>query len=87
MAVIAKAMRDQDADTLEYLNELESMRKVVLRAESGQELLDLQEELGKQQVPHHLWIEQPENLPTCLVTYPRDKIVIEHLFKKFRLFK
>jgi peptidyl-tRNA hydrolase len=87
VAAIAKALQEKDADTVEYLEQLQSMRKVVLKAEDADQLTRLQAELTTQNVPHHLWIEQPENVPTCLVTYPRDKNTIAHLFKRFRLFK
>ena len=63
------------------------MRKVVLKAENEADLLSLRDELISANVPHHLWQEQPENVPSCLVSYPRDKHAICHLFKKFKLFK
>ncbi len=34
-----------------------------------------------------LWIEQPENYPTCLATKPYIKTEIQEYFKKFKLLK
>ncbi len=34
-----------------------------------------------------LWIEQPENYPTCLATKPYLKTEIQEYFKKFKLLK
>ena len=34
-----------------------------------------------------LWVEQPENFPTCLATKPSPKSDIQSYFKKFKLLK
>lgn len=43
--------------------------------------------LREDDVRHKLWIEQPENVATCLVTkpYPKDKIQL--YFNKYKLLK
>lgn len=43
--------------------------------------------LDENDVKHKLWIEQPENIPTCVVVKPYPKEEIQMYFKKFKLFK
>nr|CAI5863934.1 unnamed protein product [Callosobruchus analis] len=45
------------------------------------------QKLEENDVKHKLWIEQPENIPTCLVVKPYPKEEVQKYFKKFKLFK
>lgn len=49
--------------------------------------MNLAEKLKADNIDHKLWIEQPENFPTCLVTKPYPKENIQKYFKKLKLFK
>ena len=68
-------------DTMEFLApaNLASMRKIVLQAPDGVGLRDLAAQLDaarqetEESPPYHLWIEQPENVPTCLAVAPNRK--------------
>ena len=73
------------------------MHKVVLEAGSEAELRKVADKLTEAAIDHKLWIEQPENFPTCLAVKPYQKEVltngidfnIRHLsvhliFSKFR---
>ena len=57
------------------------------QAPSQDELEKLSGELTTDEIDHKLWIEQPENIPTCLATKPYPKQQIQSYFKKFKLFK
>ncbi|XP_034251371.1 putative peptidyl-tRNA hydrolase PTRHD1 [Thrips palmi] len=70
-----------------YLSDLDNMRKVVLEAENEKSLQELAAKLDENGVLHKLWIEQPENIPTCIAVKPHPKEEIQKYFKKFKLFK
>lgn len=70
-----------------YLADLDNMHKVVLGVESETKLQNLSEKLHEAAIDHKLWIEQPEDIPTCLVTKPYPKEEVSKLFKKLKLFK
>ena len=53
--------------------------------ESG--LRKLSDKLKEGSVDHKLWVEQPENYPTCLATRPYPKQEVQHFFKKLKLFR
>ncbi|KAI4797977.1 hypothetical protein CesoFtcFv8_022836 [Champsocephalus esox] len=76
-----------DPETQQYLEELDSMHKVVLGAPDEAALSNLAETLTKAGVAHKLWIEQPENVPTCLALKPCAKETVQPLLRKFKLFK
>ncbi|XP_070782488.1 putative peptidyl-tRNA hydrolase PTRHD1 [Enoplosus armatus] len=76
-----------DPDTQRYLAELDSMHKVVLGAPDEAALSSLSENLTQAGVAHKLWIEQPENIPTCLALKPCPKESVQPLLRKFKLFK
>lgn len=68
----------------EILNDLSIL---YLQAPSQDELEKLSQDLSANQIDHKLWIEQPENCPTCLATKPYPKQQIQSFFKKLKLFK
>ncbi|XP_051265754.1 putative peptidyl-tRNA hydrolase PTRHD1 isoform X2 [Dicentrarchus labrax] len=72
-----------DPDTQRYLAELDSMHK----APDEAALSGLSETLTQAGVAHKLWIEQPENIPTCLALKPCLKETVQPLLRKFKLFK
>nr|XP_033795188.1 putative peptidyl-tRNA hydrolase PTRHD1 [Geotrypetes seraphini] len=74
-------------DTQQYLQELDSMHKVVLEAPDEASLLALAESLKQKCVDHKLWIEQPENIATCLALRPYSKEEVHQHLKKFKLLK
>lgn len=49
--------------------------------------MKLSETLSSKGIDHKLWIEQPENIPTCIATRPYVKENIQENFKKFKLYK
>merc|ERR1712059_188184 len=74
--------------TQQYLADLDNMHKVVLEARGGEsDLRKMVEKLIEAGVEHKLWVEQPENFPTCLATRPYPKEEVQKYFKKFKLYK
>ncbi|KAI0827943.1 peptidyl-tRNA hydrolase II [Trametes gibbosa] len=63
------------SETQMYLADLKNMRKVVLQTVDQSTLQRLASLLAESDppVPHHLWVEQPENVPTCLALAPNRR--------------
>ncbi|XP_059640343.1 uncharacterized protein LOC132282621 isoform X2 [Cornus florida] len=78
-----------DPHTLAYCSptNLDSMHKVTLEVKGEPQILNLSEKLKAAGIAHKLWIEQPENIPTCLATKPYPKSIVSSFFKKLKLFK
>ena len=60
------------------------MHKIVIGVDNLEVLSDL---LTKDEIKFKLWIEKPENIPTCLATKPYSKTFIEKYFKTFKLYR
>nr|XP_020471035.1 putative peptidyl-tRNA hydrolase PTRHD1 [Monopterus albus] len=86
-ATAAIQLHYSDPDTQRYLAELDSMHKVVLGVPDEAALSGLSKSLTEAGVSHKLWIEQPENIPTCLALKPYPKEAVQPLLRKFKLFK
>ncbi|MGH0126581.1 UNVERIFIED_CONTAM: hypothetical protein FKN15_076181 [Acipenser sinensis] len=86
-ATAAIHLHYSDPDTQEYLAELDCMHKVVLEAPDEASLSSLSDVLSREGVAHKLWVEQPENMPTCLALKPYPKENVHHLLRKFKLLK
>lgn len=57
------------------------------QAKDEESLKELSQMLTTSQVDFKLWVEQPENFPTCLATRPYPKEEIQQYFKQFKLMK
>lgn len=76
-----------DACTQTYLADLDAMHKVILEVPDEASLNDLSSRLSNGNIHHKLWIEQPENIPTCLAIKPYPKKEVQSYFKKYKLLK
>ncbi|XP_021277730.1 putative peptidyl-tRNA hydrolase PTRHD1 [Herrania umbratica] len=78
-----------DPHTLQYCSPetIDSMHKVTLEVKGETQILNLSEKLTAGGIAHKLWIEQPENIPTCLATKPYPKSIVSVFFKKLKLCK
>ncbi|KPJ07633.1 Putative peptidyl-tRNA hydrolase PTRHD1 [Papilio machaon] len=76
-----------DEYTVKYLNDLDNMHKVVLEVPNEETLRKIAEKLKENSIDHKLWIEQPENIPTCLALKPYPKEEIKKYVGKFKLYK
>ncbi|XP_073003211.1 uncharacterized protein [Typha latifolia] len=76
-------------DTVVYCSpsNVDSMHKVTLEVKGEVQLRNLAEKLEGSGIAHKLWIEQPENIPTCLATRPCPKSQVASFFKKLKLCK
>ncbi|KMZ03150.1 putative peptidyl-tRNA hydrolase PTRHD1 [Drosophila simulans] len=80
-------LNSEDADTVAYLNDLDNMHKVVLEAKDESALVKLSEKLKENEIKHKLWIEQPENIPTCIALKPYVKDTVHKYVKHLKLLK
>ncbi|KAK6137157.1 hypothetical protein DH2020_029102 [Rehmannia glutinosa] len=60
---------------------------VTLEVKGETQMLNLSDKLKVGGIAHKLWIEQPENIPTCLATKPYPKSLVSSFFKKLKLCK
>ncbi|GKU87481.1 hypothetical protein SLEP1_g1875 [Rubroshorea leprosula] len=88
-AVAAIWSYKDDPHTLQYCSQenIDSMHKVTLEVKGETQLVNLSEKLKAGDIPYKLWIEQPENIPTCLATKPSRKSIVSPFFKKLKLCK
>ena len=57
------------------------------QAPDEEALRKLSESLSANNVDHKLWMEQPENIPTCVAAKPYRKEEVQEHFKQFKLFR
>ncbi|PIA43652.1 hypothetical protein AQUCO_01800009v1 [Aquilegia coerulea] len=78
-----------DNCTIDYCSpeKIGSMHKVTLEVKGETQLFNLSQKLTASDIAHKLWIEQPENIPTCLATKPYPKSAVSSFFKKLKLCK
>lgn len=60
---------------------------MVLEVKGEEQLTKLAGKLEEAGIRHKLWVEQPENFPTCLATAPCVKSHVQQHFKKLKLCK
>ncbi|XP_026485362.1 putative peptidyl-tRNA hydrolase PTRHD1 [Vanessa tameamea] len=77
----------EDEHTIQYLNDLDNMHKVVLEVPNEESLKKTAEKLRENSISHKLWIEQPENIPTCIALKPYPKEEVKKYVNKFKLYK
>ena len=66
---------------------LPSMHKIVLGTEGAESLAALAARLRAHAVSHHVWVEQPEGVATCLASAPAPKSELAPHFAGLRLLK
>ncbi|KAJ2846828.1 hypothetical protein IWW36_004162, partial [Coemansia brasiliensis] len=72
-----------DERVKEYVQDLDSMHKVVLETKNETSLLKMADNLKLKNIPFYLWTEQPENIPTCLATVPIMRSDLGDALKKY----
>lgn len=60
---------------------------MTLEVKGEAQIMNLSKKLEAGGIEHKLWIEQPENIPTCLATRPYPKSEVASYFKKLKLCK
>lgn len=81
------AMYKEDPHVVAYVQDLDNMRKVVLQAKDENQLRSIGEKLKEDGIDHKMWVEQPENIITCIVSKPYPKNEVQNYFKGLKLFK
>lgn len=76
--VLAQTWDREDTQAYVSPSQLASMHKIVLQTPKNVPLDRLAAQLAEAGAsdalpPHYLWVEQPENLPTCLAIAPNRK--------------
>jgi peptidyl-tRNA hydrolase len=66
---------------------LPAMHKIVLGTDGADSLAALAARLRAASVAHHVWVEQPEGVPTCLASAPAAKADLAKHFAGLRLLK
>lgn len=87
-ASVAAIWQSRDAaHTLAYVGGLESMTKIILKCDDESSLRSAAAALETAGLMHHLWVELPENVPTCLATAPGPRDVLKPHFSSFKLLR
>ncbi|KAJ7341349.1 hypothetical protein JRQ81_005339 [Phrynocephalus forsythii] len=86
-ALAAAHAHGEHPDTAAYLAEGGRMRTVVLEAPTERDLTALAETLEQNNIDHKVWVEQPENIATCIALRPYPKDDVHQHLKKFKLLK
>jgi peptidyl-tRNA hydrolase len=74
-------------ETVSYISDHLNMTKTVLGIDDGRQLTELSTTLKQAGILHHLWVEQPEDIPTALATAPDLKSNLAPSFKHLKLLK
>jgi peptidyl-tRNA hydrolase len=77
----------EDKDMKEYLNNLSTMRKVTLQTEDEESLNKICNLLNENDKLYIKWIENPEEIFTCIATKPYSKQEIGDLLKECKLYR
>ena len=86
---VSKALNEfkNNTCTQAYLQNINTMTKVVLQVDNQDKLLKLKQDLDDNKIQHISWTEQPENIMTCLVTRPYEADQVKKYFRKCSLYK
>ncbi|KAJ2398498.1 hypothetical protein GGI23_003200 [Coemansia sp. RSA 2559] len=87
-ATAAALWKHQDDERVkQYMSDLDTMHKVTMETKNEASLLKVAASLKEKNVPFYLWIEQPENMPTCLATVPVVRSDLGDSMKKCSLMR
>lgn len=78
-----------DELTRKYLSpeNIDHMHKAVLQIPDEESIKNLQKQLEDNKILFKLWIEQPENIPTCIAVKAYEKDHVQHYFKDLKLMR
>jgi len=75
----------EDEVTKSYLSKLDGMHKVVLGAPDLGSLSELGSKLSERGIIYKLWVEQPEDIPTCIALKPYSREEVKGLVRHLKL--
>lgn len=76
-----------EQSVLEYTSNINSMTKITLAMRNAEQLKKLGETFTEKNIEYVEWIEQPENILTCIATKPIRKSAVGTTLKKCSLYK
>ncbi|KAJ1623023.1 peptidyl-tRNA hydrolase II domain-containing protein [Pavlovales sp. CCMP2436] len=85
VAAIVTHLEDEEVRAYIAVDALGGMHKAVLEVKGEAQLITLAQRLADAGIAHHLWIEQPEAIPTALACKPARKSILAPHFKKCQL--
>ncbi|KAJ1905666.1 hypothetical protein IWQ60_012234 [Tieghemiomyces parasiticus] len=71
----------------DYVANLDGMHKVVLETKNEASLRKAAEGLQAKGIDYYMWVEQPENILTCLATAPTQRSLVSEVTKKCQLWR
>lgn len=83
MAALTK-FKDHESSK-QYLSSLETMHKVVLKANETQ-IQELTDSFLKNDIDFYLWKEMPENIASAVAARPYEKKIIAPLVRHLKLY-
>ena len=87
VAVLMSHLHDSDVQSYVSAAAATQMHKVVLSAKDDAELGEAADILSKAQIKHHVWIENPEKIRTCLAVKPYPRHIVQPLLRHLKLFR
>ena len=85
IASIVSSMNDES--TQKYLADLKNMHKIVLKADSLDDMKRCESKLKEAQISHHMWIEEPEKVMSCLAVSPQPRSIVQSIFRHMKLLR
>eukprot|EP00053_Salpingoeca_punica_P005450 m.54375 g.54375 ORF g.54375 m.54375 type:complete len:187 (-) comp13246_c0_seq1:432-992(-) len=86
-SVAAITLHMEDELVVAYLQDMARMHKVVVEVKSEAALAEIARKLREANIVFHEWIEQPENIPTCIATKPLRKSSLPKCLKRLPLLR
>ncbi|KAJ3034701.1 peptidyl-tRNA hydrolase domain-containing protein 1 [Rhizophlyctis rosea] len=80
-------LNKDNPDVQQYLKDWKGMTKVSYEVKNETALRAVADKLTDKNIPYHMWVEQPENIITCLATVPIRKDSAGDAFKKCSLYR
>ncbi|KAJ3002701.1 UNVERIFIED_CONTAM: peptidyl-tRNA hydrolase domain-containing protein 1 [Siphonaria sp. JEL0065] len=72
---------------IEYMADLEGLRKVVMETKNEGSLEKVEAALKEKGLLYHKWVEQPEGIPAAIATAPYFREDVQDCLKKCQLFR
>lgn len=69
-----------------YLYKNNLILKIYTQVDNEEELLQLSQTLNEADIKHKMWIEQPEEIPTCIALKPYKKQDVQKYLRKYKMY-
>lgn len=88
MRHLRRQVRTVEDEMLNYIDLFFNITFLIsrsLQVPDEEELIKARDLLLQNQIDHKLWIEHPENIPTCIALKPYPKVDVQKYLKKYKL--